>query len=399
MDDPREVLTKCVSTAELERRWKAVREMMIERKIDYLVMQNSEEYLGGAVRWFTDFSARDQFPYTVIFPVDDEMTTITCGPDLPSPQFPPQWAARGIKNRLGAPYFPTIQYTNTMEAELAVSVLKEKKKPTIGLVERAFIPVTFYEYLVKHLPEAKFIDATEWVDEIKVPKSPEEIELIKGTAALQDRAVEHLKKTIKPGMREFEVLAEAQYSCVRSGSERQLILTYSGQGVHTNYFSHTRHFQNRVIKEGDQVFILIETNGPGGYYTEIMKSFMVGKKPSQELQDLHGVSVEAQAITVSRLKSGADPKELWDLTNAFLKKKGYPENKRLLSHGQGLSLVERPLIRSNETWKLKAGMNITVHPRVGGKTTFDSTCENWIVGEDGPGACLHKTPREIIVIE
>ena len=128
MDDPREVLTKCVSTAELERRWKAVREMMVGRKIDYLVMQNSEEYLGGTVRWFTDFSARDQFPYTVIFPVDDEMTTITCGPDLPSPQFPPQWAARGIKNRLGAPYFPTIQYTNTMEAELAVSVLKEKKK-------------------------------------------------------------------------------------------------------------------------------------------------------------------------------------------------------------------------------------------------------------------------------
>jgi Xaa-Pro aminopeptidase len=399
MDDPKEVLTKCVSTTELERRWKAVREMMIERKIDYLVMQNSEEFLGGTVRWFTDFSARDQFPYTVIFPSDDEMTTITCGPDLPSPQFPPEWAARGIKNRLGAPYFPTIQYTNTMEAELAVSVLKEKKKPTIGLVERAFIPITFYEYLVKHLPEAKFIDATEWVDEIKVPKSPEEIELIKGTAALQDRAVEHLKKTIKPGMREYEILAEAQYSCVRSGSERQLILTYSGQGVHTNYFSHTRHFQNRVIKEGDQVFILIETNGPGGYYTEIMKSFMVGKKPSQELQDLHGVSVEAQAITVSRLKPGADPKELWDLTNDFLKKKGYPPNNRLYSHGQGLSLVERPLIRSNETWKLKAGMNITVHPRVGGKTTFDSTCENWIVGEDGPGACLHKTPREIIVIE
>jgi hypothetical protein len=55
-------------------------------------------------------------------------------------KFKPPQAARGIKNRLGASYFPTIQYTNTYEAELAVSVLKEKKKPTIGLVERAFIP-------------------------------------------------------------------------------------------------------------------------------------------------------------------------------------------------------------------------------------------------------------------
>jgi hypothetical protein len=78
MEDPRERLTKCVSTAELERRWKATREMMRGKKIDYLVIQNSEEFLGGTLRWFTDFTARHQFPMTVIFPVEDEMTTIVC---------------------------------------------------------------------------------------------------------------------------------------------------------------------------------------------------------------------------------------------------------------------------------------------------------------------------------
>lgn len=79
MEDQRQRLTKCISTPELERRWKAVRAKMKEKKIDYLVMQNSEEYMGGTIRWFTDFSARHQFPMTVIFPVDDEMTTIVCG--------------------------------------------------------------------------------------------------------------------------------------------------------------------------------------------------------------------------------------------------------------------------------------------------------------------------------
>jgi len=108
MENPKERLTKCISTAELERRWKAVREMMHDRKIDYLVIQNSEEYMGGTIRWFTDFSARWQFPMTVIFPVDDEMTTINCGGDPPADQFPPAWATRGIKNRWGACYFDTI---------------------------------------------------------------------------------------------------------------------------------------------------------------------------------------------------------------------------------------------------------------------------------------------------
>jgi Xaa-Pro aminopeptidase len=361
MEDPKERLTKCVSTAELERRWRATREMMRANKIDYLVIQNSEEFLGGTVRWFTDLSAREQFPMTLIFPMDDEMTTINCGGDPPAEQWPPPWAARGIKNRLGAPYFPTIQYTNTYEAELAVSVLKEKKKATIGLVERAFIPITFYEHLTKHLPDATFVDATEWVDEIKVIKSSEEIELIKGTAALQDAAMEHLKKTVKPGMRDFEVLAELQYSTVRNGSERQLIQVGSGPlGTRVKY--DVRHLENRVIKEGDQLAILLETNGPGGYYTEVIRILMVGKRPSQELQDAFGIAVEAQALTLSRLKPDADPKELWDMNNDFLKKKGYLPVTRLYGHGQGLSLVERPLVRYNETWKVKAGMNITIHP-------------------------------------
>jgi len=400
MEDQKERLTKGVSTTELERRWKLVREMMKERKIDYLVAQNSEEFLGGTVRWFTDFSARYQFPTTVIFPVDSQMTTINNGGDPPAEQSPPPWAARGIKNRLGAVYFSTAPYTNTKEAELAVSVLKEKKRPTIGLVERAFIPITFYEYLVEHLPEAKFIDATEWVDEIKVIKSPEEIELTQGTAALQDHAIEHLKRTIQPGMRDFEVVAEAQYSFLRNGSERQLIQVGSGPAGTAVHFLPPQ-LQNRLIKEGDQITVLMETNGPGGYYTEIMRCFMVGKNPPQELQDAHGIAVETQTMNVNRLKPGVDPKDLWDMTNDFLKKKGYLPNVRLYAHGQGLSLVERPFLWYKETWKLKAGMNITVHPyaRLANQTVSACVCDNWMIGQDGPGPCLHKTPREIIVIK
>lgn len=400
MEDPKERLTRSVSTPELERRWKAVREMMQEKKIDYLLMQNSENFLGGFVRWFTDFYAQYQFPYTVIFPVDDEMTTINQGGDPPADQFPPPWAARGIKNRLGAVYFLTAPYTNTSDAELAVSVLKEKKKPTIGLLERAFIPITFYEYLVEHLPGATFIDATEWVEEIKVIKSPEEIELIKGTAALQDKAVEHLKRTIRPGMRDFEIAAEAQAFFLRNGSERQLVMVGSGpSGTAVPFLAH--RLGNRIIREGDQITVLMETNGPGGYYTEIMRCFIIGEKPSQQIQDAHGIAVQVQEMTVNESKPGADPKELWDMTNDFLKKRGYLPNVRLYAHGQGLGLVERPLIWYKEPWKIKAGMNITVHPyaRAADLTASVVICDNWMIGKDGAGPCLHKTPKELIVIE
>jgi Xaa-Pro aminopeptidase len=397
MEDPKERLTTSISTAELERRWKAVREMMHKNKIDFLVMRQDEEFLGGYVRWFSDFAARHSYPFTVIFPVDEEMTFITCGGFPPAePAFPPQWAVRGVKKRLGAPYFESVHYTSTYDAELAVGVLKEKKRATIGWVGKSYIPITFYEYLRKHLPGWKFVDATDEVDQIKVIKSAEEIELIKRTAELQDVAMEHVRKSVRPGRRTFEMLAEAQYSCVMQGSERQLILVNSGPpGMPVPFVF--RHFQNRVIREGDQFSILIEVNGPGGFYAEIGRVFSLGK-PSQELQDACGVAREAQEVTLKLLKPGANPKDISDANSDFLQKKGYSPEKRLYAHGQGYDLVERPLIRHDEPMKIQAGMNLTIHPGATHSTVWATVCDNYLVTETGVSPCLHKTPKEIIVV-
>ena len=396
MEDPRERLITSISTAELERRWKAAREKMREHKIDFLLMRQDEQFLGGYVRWFSDFPARHSYPFTVIFPVDDGMTFITCGAPPPADAYPPQWAVRGVKQRLGAPYFPSVHYTSTLDAELTVKVFKEKKRATIGLVGRSFIPVTFYEYLRKHLPGYKFIDATDHIDQLKVIKSAEEIELIKGTARLQDAAMEHVRKSIRPGRRDFEILAEAHYSTVMQGSERQLILVGSTpHGVAGRW--QFRPFQNRMIKEGDQVNVLIEVNGPGGFYTELGRVFSLGK-PSQALQDASATAIEAQKVSLSLVKPGASCKDIWDANNEFLQKRGYLPERRLFAHGQGYDLVERPAIRYDEPMKIQANMNLNVHPFAINASAWAVVTDNYLVTETGVSECLHKTQKEVIVL-
>jgi len=396
MEDPREKLTTCISTVELERRWKAAREMMHENKLDFLLMRQDEEFLGGYVRWFSDIPARHSYPFTVIFPIDEEMTLISVGAPAPAEPSPPQWAVRGVKRRLSAPYFSSVYYTSTYDAELAVGVLKEKRRARIGLVGRSFIPMTFYEYLRRHLVGSKFVDMTDQIDQIKIIKSSEEVELLKKTATLQDAAIEHVRKVLKPGRRDFEIHAEAQYSTMVQGSERQLILVSSGRPGTPVPFQ-PRHFQNRVVREGDQFSILIEVNGPGGFYTEIARIFSIGK-PSQELEDAFGVAVEAQQVTLNLLEPGANPKDISEANNEFLQKRGYLPERRLYAHGQGYDLVERPLIRQDEPMRIKAGMNITVHPAATNATVWASVCDNYLVTETGVGPCLHKTPKEILVV-
>jgi hypothetical protein len=109
--DPRESLTLSTSDYELERRWKAVRERMAVEHIDVLVMQNQNQWLGGYVQWFTDIPARNGYPMTVVFPVNEGMTTITSGGTPPGDYGPPAWTLRGVEHRLTAPYFPSLHYT------------------------------------------------------------------------------------------------------------------------------------------------------------------------------------------------------------------------------------------------------------------------------------------------
>lgn len=396
MFDPKERLMPSISTRELERRWASARGIMRENEIDYLLMRNEEEFIGGYVKWFTDLPARSCVPYTVIFPSNDEMTLVTQGAMPPGEPAPPQWAVRGVKQRMSAPYFPTAHYTNTYDAELVVKVLGKSKSPAIGVVGKAFMQVPFYEYLVNHLLGAKFVDMTEQIDRLKVIKSEEEIELIKKTAALQDAAIEHVRKTIKPGMRDSDIYAEALYSVVKQGSEQQLILVASGpKGVPVPFAS--RHYQNRTIREGDQLSILIEVNGPGGFYTEIARIFSLGR-PAQEQVDAFGYAVEAQKHSLDLLKPGAEPGDISQANNEFLSRKGYRPELRLYSHGQGYDLVERPLIVSAETMKIQAGMNITVHPVAANNTVWAGVCDNYIIGPEGLGECIHKTPKNLIVV-
>ena len=69
-----------ISTAELERRWAAVRAQMKSRKIDALLMQGNNDFMGGYVKYFTDLPATNGYPFTVVFPHDDLMTTVGQGP-------------------------------------------------------------------------------------------------------------------------------------------------------------------------------------------------------------------------------------------------------------------------------------------------------------------------------
>src|SRR3954468_5488664 len=134
MSTTSERITTAISDQELKRRWAATRAEMAARKIDALVMQNANDWLGGYVKWFTDIPATNGYPKTVIFHAGDPMTLIEMGGFGAVRKLGGKDAVhRGIDEVIGSPSFLAVNYTDNYHADCAASVLRKRGTRTIGL--------------------------------------------------------------------------------------------------------------------------------------------------------------------------------------------------------------------------------------------------------------------------
>ncbi len=394
-DEAQTRLRNNISHAEFERRWKTVRWEMEDQDLDFLILQSCSDFLGGYVKYFADLPSTI-YPVTLIFPRNDEMTSILHGPKPPAPPNPPLWTAHGIKKRISIPVVPTFAYTSTFDAEEAVKELAPHGHCRIGIVGPRFLAAPFYEYIKQKLTAAEFVDATDLVDNITMVKSAEEIKLIRETCSAQDAVFQYALTRVWPGRHEYEIYAEVMQKLFELGSSQANVMVGSAPPG-----SPAKHmlqlYTNRKLEKGDQFVLLIEANGLSGLFGEIFRHVCLGKIPT-ELQEQFEVAQQAQKITLGLLKPGTKPGDIWDAHNRFLKQAGYMEETRVVGHGQGYNSIERPSLDHGETAKIKAIMNIAVHPAVMSAKAYAQVCENYIVAETGQPECLSKIPQKIFVV-
>jgi Xaa-Pro aminopeptidase len=371
---------------------------MAARRIDALVMQNNNDWLGGNVRWFTDTPLSNGYPRSVIFPASDLMTVVDMGARGGRRRLDgDDEANRGVGEMIFTPAFTSVAYTDEYQAELVAEALKRGGYRTIGWVGSGAMPYKFVARIERELQgRATFVDATEFVDRLKAIKSEEEKDIIRKAAEMQDEIFDRVLRKIRPGMTDNDVTALAQYEGRLLGSEQGLFLGSSAPLGQASRFI-DRHLQARTLKPGEHFTLLIENNGPGGFYTEIARTIVLGKA-SNELIDGFESMKEAQAHTLRLLKPGASCADVARSHDDYMRGRGLPAELRLYCHGQGYDLVERPLVRADETMNIEEHMNLAVHPGYETPSIFAVICDNYFIEAGGPGACLHKTPKQVFEV-
>jgi Xaa-Pro aminopeptidase len=398
MVDPASRILTRISQAELTRRWNAARQAMKQRGIDAVVMQNSNDWLGGYVKWFTDLPANNGYPRTVVFHADAPMSVVEMGPSNIRRTFAPEETLhRGVGEMLHTPSFTSIGYTDRDDVELTIDALRRRSHRTIGLITPGMLPYAFVTALKETFANATFIDITPDIDAIKAIKSAEEIALIRQTAHLQDEVFAEVLREIRPGLRDIDITSIAQRKGQLLGSEQGIFLGGSAPvGIRSPFVP--RYMQGRRLEKGDHLSLLIEINGAGGFYTEIARTVVLGKA-SSELKDAFASVKAAQDYSLSIMKPGTKVSDIFASHNRYMERNGLPAETRLYAHGQGYDMVERPLIRQDDDMTLQEGMCLAVHPGYETPALFAVICDNYMIEASGPGECLHKTRKMLFEID
>src|SRR5260370_3331051 len=99
---------------------------------------------------------------------------------------------------------------------------------------------------------------------------------------MQDEIFARLLVSVKPGMRDTDITALAQYEGRLIGSEQGLFLgTSAPLGVRSGFAD--RYQQGRTLRPGEHFTILIENNAPGGFYADLARTRVFGKATPQLL--------------------------------------------------------------------------------------------------------------------
>jgi Xaa-Pro aminopeptidase len=185
-------------------------------------------------------------------------------------------------------------------------------------------------------------DAAPIMQKARKIKTEDEIALLDHAAAIVDAVYEQIYMSLRPGVREHEIVADAQRLLFELGSEQvEAINAVSGDRCNP----HPHVFSDRLLRPGDQAFFDI-IHSFMGYRTCYYRTFSVGGtnqaqidayKKCREWLD-HAIALVRPGVTTDQIAA------VWPTAQEL----GFPNEESCFGlqfgHGLGVGLYEAPMI-------------------------------------------------------
>ena len=254
--------------------------------------------------------------------------------------------------------FKVIEHKQGMELEIK-NQLKEMNVKQLGFEKDHTTYGQFEAY--KETFEVELVPVSGLVEEIRIIKTAEELEIMKKAAKIADDAYIHIQKFIKPGVKEIDVSNELEFFMRKQGADSSSFDTIVASG----YRSAMPHgvASEKVIQSGELVTLDYGALY-NGYCSDITRTLAVGDV-SDELRNIFDIVLEANLRGVKEIKPGMTGIEADATTRDYISEMGYGEYfGHSTGHGLGMEVHEAPGLSLRSNQKLEPGMVVTVEPGI-----------------------------------
>lgn len=229
-------------------------------------------------------------------------------------------------------------------------------------VNSEMVPMVWHEYLRKEMPGLDLVEVHDEIMEIRFKRSKEEVEMYRKGAALADAGFEAALKVIRPGVSEYQIIAEIEYAARKEGAEEHFTLIGSGKFAfgETSQLPLPYNPSHRRIESGDTVVLEI-TPRYEGYWSQLVRMVNVGK-PNHDLAKMQAVARDAVKAGLDQFKPGKKVKDVTAAMQSYIGTRGFV-GKPPFGHICGVDLVEERVALDNGRI-IEPGFVAILHPMV-----------------------------------
>lgn len=282
---------------------------------------------------------------------------------------------------------------------IEASTLCSKATAEDGLAKVGFeeedLKVSELREFKKTLSPVKLVPTKNFIEDLRIIKSAEEIQRIEKAQIISQKAFGVLVKTVKVGQTEMEI-AERLAKIIKSLGGQSLsfesIVAAGPNAALPHYFT-----GSRKIKRGD-VLLLDFGAKYKDYCADISRTIFVGKVDTQK-QHIWQLVAKAQKETIKSISPKIKASDAYYKAHGIFKKqKLHKYFLHGLGHGIGLEVHERPYLRQTIDDVLTEGMIFSVEPGLYFPSWGGVRIEDLVVIKNGKAKIIGKLTEEIIII-
>ena len=246
------------------------------------------------------------------------------------------------------------------------------------------------------LPDTRQELAGNALRELRMRKTPEEVEALREAARIIDGVQERVQGMRLVGRTEAEVGRDIADAIVEGGNVRvNFVIVGSGP----NGASPHHDTGPRVIERGDPIVFDIGGTTPDGYCSDITRTYVAGEVP-EGFERLYTVLQEAQAAACDAVRPGITGEALDAVARDVIADAGYGEYfVHRTGHGIGLEEHEEPYIVGGNTEPLEPGMAFSIEPGIYLPGRYGARIEDIVVCTEDGGDRLNLVTRDLLVLE